>query len=210
MSNKSLFSNRNWLPALEDIPNRQLPEDYGLSSRYKISKDDPQYASQFSSVQKNDWYVKVGRTTHITAGICNGTEACIPRPNGSHYDEQGKLLEPGKLSTLELVVLSRENKSSQAGDQITQIDTCLRGDSGAFMIDTNGDVAGFLYGFITGHCGSQVYVNSALVSCMTDILPSVAAKTTVVGKNGAEIQGELSLPQDMEFQDSSTPTTTIS
>ena len=106
--------------------------------------------------------------------------------------------------TEELVILNRE-----VGEWIDEpSDFCQPGDSGSWLIDSNQEVAGLLFGSITGLCGplnknrltSGPYVNAGLVTSMAEVQKSIAAWITLRDSNGAPtgLPGVLSLPPTLE------------
>lgn len=136
----------------------------------------------FSGIRPGRWYFKVGRTTGLTGGLCNGVEAWIKpahkhtlwdakgrvvqiRRGGKrlHYDEETGLLKYGRdgkpLETQgdESFNYTSEwvivNGSIKPLSQKFQEQFCNQGDSGSLIIDANGYVAGILWGDLRGWCG---------------------------------------------------------
>ena len=103
--------------------------------------------------------------------------------------------------TEELVIMNRV--TGQAVHE--QSDFCQLGDSGSWLIDADGCVAGLLFGSISSSCGppnkdqprTGFYVNAGLVTSMTEVQKSIRAWTTPRDSNGAPTgpPGILSLPQ---------------
>ncbi len=103
--------------------------------------------------------------------------------------------------TVELVMMNRV--TGQAVGE--QGDFCQLGDSGSWLIDADGCVAGLLFGSITGFCGppnkdqprTGFYVNAGLVTSMAEVQKSIAAWATPRDSNGVPTgpPGILSLQQ---------------
>ena len=55
------------------------------------------------------------------------------------------------------------------------------GDSGSFVINSHGEVAGLLYAQLTGYAGpydrQRVYTNAGLVTSMDEVVASIEEKT---------------------------------
>ena len=189
-SNTSSFScgHVNRLPPRQALwPIKKTPQDYGFDSRYKAGNT---IAEMFNVMEKGEWYMKVGRSTNITAGVCNGTVADVVRTSTPHYDEKGKELKMAQTTVKEYVVLSYDVRSK------VQDTFCLRGDSGSFVINDRGHVSGLLHGDLAGYCGPPNYnCNAGLVACMLDIRPSIEERTAWKDDKGKVRLGVLSLPR---------------
>lgn len=186
------------LPMVNVLPPANHPqlksESYEGAAFYagSLSKTSPFLATNFGEIKKNGWYFKQGRTSNVTAGICNGTEAEINRSGqGIRYDEEGKAYTLREKSTRELIILSYD-KDHQESE--IQVPFSKPGDSGSFVINELGMVCGLLYGEHTGLCGNRYDHGAGLVMSMTDVCSSVALKTTVQDDIGNRVSGELMLP----------------
>lgn len=141
----------------------------------------------------------MGRTTGITSGVCHGIEVDVGEQGKIRYDPSGGKVILGKYSTRELVIMSSTGTFSEPGD------------SGSFVFNNLGNVAGLLYGELTGNItsgeasaetppelmekshfadntvmqGSRVHIGSGLVSSIDEVLGSMKKKT------GAEISFNL-------------------
>ena len=98
-----------------------------------------------------------------------------------HFDKDGNPIDLAINHTRELVILSYDTKD--LGAQIQQI-FCAPGDSGSFVIETDGAVAGILHGYFAGFCGGQYHCGAGLVAYMAEILPFIAKRTTVADGKG--------------------------
>jgi len=67
------------------IGKKKKPRDYGFPSSYCAGD---RISSIFDKMEKDEWYLKAGRTTSVTAGICNGTLVDVVLANHIHYDEE--------------------------------------------------------------------------------------------------------------------------
>ena len=173
----------NRLPALtsHELKN-QLPRDWGKIDMYPVTEARPECPVGFGRMLKDRWYIKVGRTTDVTAGICNGVQADVPWQRVLHYDEQGNGVEITSGRIRPWVVIKKKDSF------------CLPGDSGSLVVDSELRVSGLVYGNLDGRCGGEDCFNAGLITCFSDILRSIQERTTVKDENGIEIKGELLLP----------------
>lgn len=149
----------------------------------------------FGAITPGEWYFKCGRTTDITAGLCNSVEAYC---NWSEDEDQNMPPQHGSYYTEEFVILSKKNETGVTGHASSQGTFCSPGDSGSFIINKSGEFRGLLYGEVTGLCGPsntdpitrRLYVCAGLVSCMTRVvIPSLEEKTTCLDQFGRRIHG---------------------
>ena len=131
--------------------------------------------------------------------ICNGTEVEINRTGQSdRYTETGEKYKLGQPTTRELIILSYENpaKYSLLNLEKVQAAFSMSGDSGAFVVDSMGRICGLLYGKHDNFCGetNRNDVGAELVTSMTDVLSSIAKKTTFQDSDGNTFCGEVTLP----------------
>jgi len=79
----------------------------------------------------------------------------------------------------------------------SQDEFCLPGDEGSFVVDSCGQISGLLHGSFVSHCGPEDdYSNAGLMSCMTDIIPSIEKRAAWKNSKGNAKLGVLSLPQE--------------
>lgn len=128
--------------------------------------------TKFGSLEKGRYYMKLGRTTGVTAGYCNGALACRSWAGKStaKYDHGGRGLENLQRITEEYVIVgeSRGSQTLFAGDD---------GDSGAFVFDVDGQVCGLLFGAINGYRGGPDRVNAGLATSVSDLDASIQLRT---------------------------------
>ena len=159
---------------------RAYPNNLGINQTLTFAEGSKYRA--FSSIQPGQWYFKLGRTTGLTAGVCNGVETWI-KPAYQHtlWDANGKLQEirrAGKKLQVDkktgLLKRGEDGKpKEEEGDDSfyyasewviingstdpsswrTQEQFCNPGDSGSLIIDCDGKVAGILWGDLMGWCG---------------------------------------------------------
>lgn len=177
----------NQLPDIEHPDLRDnLASSYMIGEAdYDVTREAPRFAEGFGEIDMGRWYFKIGRTTGLTTGVCNGTKAEVQRAERVRWDEGGNKVLLDCTTTRELVILGKSNKASEGNAQyFSEV-----GDSGSFVFDKAGQVAGLMYGQLTGYLGPQdrnrIYVNAGLVTSMEEILASIKAKTG----------GELRLPR---------------
>ncbi|WEW60053.1 hypothetical protein PRK78_005537 [Emydomyces testavorans] len=182
---------------LNIIPNipSGIIENYIEGARVFAQSGQP--VSGFGRIEKGQWYFKVGRTTDITYGVCNGVAAdcCWPDSDQERYDSIGKgVAPPPRNETKELVIISKKLNTPSH----TQESFCRPGDSGSWVIDANGKLCGLLFGEMRGWCGpgddtGAVYVGSGLVTCMSVVSESVKQKTFRKPFGAKGESGELTL-----------------
>lgn len=197
----SRVQNMNCLPVVRDFET-ELDKKQSISRRDlgqagpRYNNRDPQYQIQgFTDVQRGQWYFKIGRTSGITTGICNGVEN---NSNISHYrqvyDEFGRPLNVVYCKrSSDWVILNCDPLGAAA-----QREFCKPGDSGSLIIDSNGYCAGILFGSLRGFAGplnkwGTDYADCGTVTTMSTVQKSIAKKTAytrrVIRKNeqGREI-----------------------
>lgn len=165
----------NFLPslALNLLPSRFID---GADDRIRLIR----HVTSIAIMKPGEWYMKNGRTSQVTAGVCNGTAAYLQWPESEkpRYNLNGEEVEsPKGAETKELIILSKARKAVVT----QQASFCLSGDSGSWVINAQGHLCGLLFGEVTGWCGpsneGSVYVNAGIVSCMSTISDSVCVKT---------------------------------
>lgn len=78
----------------------------------------------------------------MTTGVCHGIEGDLGQQGKIRYDPSGEKVILGKYSTRELVIMSSTGTFLEPGD------------SGSFVFNNLGNVAGLLYGELTGNITS--------------------------------------------------------
>lgn len=144
---------------------------------YDVIREAPRFAEGFGEIDKGRWYFKIGRSTGLTIGVCNGTGAEVQRAERVRWDEGGNKVLLDCTTTRELVILGKSNDASKGNAQSFS----EAGDSGSFIFDQAGQVAGLMYGQLTEYLGPQdrnrLYVNAGLVPSMIENIASIKAKT---------------------------------
>ena len=164
-----------------------LPSNLGLSNTFQV----PTQSQHFNTIEPGKWYFKVGRTTGITSGICNGVEAWV-KPENQHtlygpkgavkevrrsgkiletnkdgrlvYDENGKPKEKaGHYAYYYASEWIIINASVDRESMKDQQTFSAPGDSGSLIVDQAGGVAGILWGELTGFCGPTMEVHHPYV-----------------------------------------------
>ncbi|KAL9121659.1 MAG: hypothetical protein Q9187_001788, partial [Circinaria calcarea] len=145
-----LQQRRNELPKKKSAGlHGKNPQAYGIDETY-VGDAATCPILGFSKIEPGEWYFKNGRTTGITTGICHGIELYTPRSGNDlvRYDTEGKEVKVTNGIMKEWVILNRRLHGTS-----TQNEFCMQGDSGAFVINSRGEVAGLLYGYLHGFCG---------------------------------------------------------
>ena len=174
------------------------PRDHGVHRPLNLSDR----IQGFSQLQTGGWYFKVGRTTGVTAGVCNGIEAYVKIEQVHHLlDASGMIIERRDAGYAEeLVIINAKPGLTSSYFQSTFND---KGDSGSLIIDRNGNIAGLLWGEITGGCGPIVdereritaggqYVNAGLVTDIQDVIESIGQRT----RSAVGVPGKLNVLSD--------------
>ncbi|KAL1873674.1 hypothetical protein Plec18167_006191 [Paecilomyces lecythidis] len=152
------------------IPYLQMPatDDEDAISFHR----EGQRLNGIQEMKKGDYYVMVGRSSGIQVGRCNGTLSSQHWRSGEvRYDEDGSAVS---RITEEIVVLGQEVRY----DKVVQSPFCHSGDSGAFLINSDGFVCGLLYGYLDAMVQATGYTRAGLVTCMSDVRSSAQALTT--------------------------------
>ncbi|KAL1964467.1 hypothetical protein VTN77DRAFT_6893 [Rasamsonia byssochlamydoides] len=175
------FFGPNRMPA---IPPPKIPSMY---TRRTLFAPEGVPLVEFGGLEKGSYYVKIGRTSNLTAGVCNGALAYCnwSERDGIRYDEKGTEVKVADNRTEEYVILDKSTRQTEH----TQASFCEAGDSGSFIIDGNGKVCGLLYGELSGRCGppgnQTTYVQAGLATSMPDIIESIRSRTTPRNANGS-------------------------
>lgn len=191
---QSLFDARrgNLLPQSNALHGND-PEEYDCEPTYDPPEPEA-FIQGFSKIEKGQWYFKIGRTTGLTTGVCNGTQTTFRlqgEPVHVLHDKAGMVQRTVKLdqdTVNEYVILNAKHGHRSAFQQQT---FCRSGDSGSLLIDAQGYIAGLVFGSLTGLCGpfnaESQYVEAGLATDIRDVLASIAAKTTKRDSNGRPI-----------------------
>ena len=182
------------------LPNRShpsiqghQPSDHDLEDNPYTVNDNHTYLRYFGTMKKGRWYFKIGRTSNITTGVCNGVEMDLNRTEElTFYDDNGLPITPNIqvtppfVRTRELVVLAQttatQGKEAQTG-------FCLPGDSGSLVIDSDGEACGLLYGNFTGYIGDQTDgFEAGRLSCFMGLVTSMdIVKEHILKRTGGDM-----------------------
>lgn len=186
-SSQKLFK-QNRMP---DVPLSHQPIQYGLKSSITAIASAP--LDTFGAMMNGSYYIKSGRTTGVTAGVCNGTLATCnwSGTDRVRYDEHGNEAHIQRGWTEEYVVFSKRTHQAQH----EQTDFCAAGDSGALVINDKGQVCGLLYGAMSAMSGppgdGTFYVGAGLVMSMENVVKSIKAKASSSGVSVDSLAFEL-------------------
>lgn len=159
------------------VPSSQTADKYGFEGHPEVMSRQP-LAEDFGQLKKFSYYLKVGRTTGVTAGVSNGTlTTCNWSIECRHrYDLQGNNVFMQNHHTEEHVIFSKKSHSSQ----VQQTEFCDAGDAGSVIFNQDNQVCGLLYGSVSGFCGPDgdqaMYAGGGLVMSIDDFLQSVRDK----------------------------------
>lgn len=144
------------------------PENYFYSNTMPyLPPSNGQPPKEPGKIKPDRWYFKHGRTTGITAGICNGIESYIFMGDTRYaHNRQGdieRIINPDPNAKPEDLEYSEEwiiiNAHSSNRSFTNQQTFCDRGDSGSFIWDAQGRLCGLLFGDVHGWCGPKIPVN---------------------------------------------------
>lgn len=151
----------------------------------------------FGDLEAGEWYCKVGRTTGVTAGMCNGISTYCNWPDSGnrarfHKDRQQVPVEDG--ITEEWAIMSESRCPEREN---VQVEFAKKGDSGSAVLNRLGDACGLVYGSSWGLCGHNSNQSAGLCTTMSNVCRWVEEKTTPKDDQGNPTGpgGVLSLPQ---------------
>lgn len=165
----------------------KLSDFFGLPGpMYTADDDHPLHARYFATMEKGNWYFKNGRSSGITAGMCHGTEIEVARQGQVRWNKRGEQITLGRNSTSELVIFGKPRVGYEEDVELEIAETfSTEEDSGSFVFNAYGEVAGLLYGTFTfAGTDNRLRMSSGLVTSMDEVLDSIQSKTG----------GTLSLP----------------
>ncbi|KAJ5473527.1 hypothetical protein N7475_003093 [Penicillium sp. IBT 31633x] len=145
-----------------EIPRTQKPKNSpdNETASFVLQQGTPLVG--FGSLQEGRYCVKKGRTTDVTGGVCNGPKSCCNWSSCPvRYDSDGNAIDTQTARTEEFVILGNHGSFAEPGD------------SGSFILDEDGAVAGLLF--------AEVGDGSNLVTVamsMADVVESIKLKAT--------------------------------
>jgi hypothetical protein len=121
---------------------------------------------EFGSLKGGDYCVKNGRTSRVTAGICNGSKAYCNWESSCRYNSSGEPVDMATVVTEEFIIVAEESELDHSKRAF-----CVGGDAGSFILNRDGAVTGLLWGGV-------VYqdLGVGLASSMSDVLESIKEK----------------------------------
>ncbi|KAL8896461.1 MAG: hypothetical protein Q9207_007694 [Kuettlingeria erythrocarpa] len=148
------------------------PERYSADAPRYLPRKDLLPRREFGSIEPDRWYFKVGRTTGLTAGICNGVETYVNLKEVTRYaahDRQGgevvdirnpdpETEEDPESYTEEWFIINAHSDHRRWAHQHR---FCANGDSGSLIIDIDGRICGLLFGNLSGWQAPRVSVQEA-------------------------------------------------
>ncbi|KAJ5836684.1 hypothetical protein N7447_002710 [Penicillium robsamsonii] len=116
------FFRANRMP---EVPRNQMPQSsfFGQSPTLVAAGT---HLDKFSSLQEDTYYVKQGRTTDVTGGVCNGVLSVCKW--ATQYDIYGNSAGGKDLCTEEFMIIGVQDRFIESGD------------SGSFVVDSTGAV----------------------------------------------------------------------
>ncbi|KAL9035823.1 MAG: hypothetical protein Q9180_004643 [Flavoplaca navasiana] len=172
----------NKLPTSEEMARAKLtPENYGSQYIY-LPPTGGQPRKALGKIKADRWYFKKGRTTGLTAGICNGIESYIFM-NETRYlhDSEGNIIRdrsPDQTVDTKSVEYTEEwviiNAHSETREFTSQRTFCDKGDYGAFVWDWQGRLCGLLFGDVSGWCGPKLVVQDPSTPTSIGFRPTIS------------------------------------
>ncbi|OJJ46187.1 hypothetical protein ASPZODRAFT_133190 [Penicilliopsis zonata CBS 506.65] len=143
--------------------------------RFQIKSGYP--LTDFGDLVKNEPVFKVGRTTDLTGGICNGVkQLCHWKAADRRRYENGEEVQLGDI-TEEFVIVGQRKSAGRMEQEIF----AENGDSGSILVDASGSVCGLLYAGTAIHAGSLYQGSVGLAMTMSDVRASIKAKGCELG-----------------------------
>ena len=159
------------------VPEEHQPRRYDPNLGRPLPEGSP--LTEFGTLERGGYYVKLGRSTGVTAGICHGALACChwTGSNRLRFDHNGRKTELSESVTEEFIIMSKTTDQAE----YRQSSFAEKGDSGAFVVDIEGKICGLLYGATYGHYGppgkTHFYANAGLSMNVPDLINSVKLRT---------------------------------
>lgn len=180
------------------VPPDQMPWMYSPDLGLPVPEGTP--LLEFGDLKEGTFYYKSGRSTGVTAGICNGTLACCnwEGKDRVRFQHDGQQVDLSSNVTEEFVIVNK--KRGNAKHQQTSF--AETGDSGSFVINNSGQICGLLYGATSGLYGPpnqpHSYINAGLAIDFDVLSESLKLRTMTKDASGNIITppAELSLPGD--------------
>ncbi|KOS46306.1 hypothetical protein ACN38_g2818 [Penicillium nordicum] len=149
------------------IPPAFLPESFTPPRPTMVIKEHD-VLNEFGSLKAGDYCVKNGRTTGVTAGICNGPKAyCNWKfTTPTRYSPSGEPVDMSTTATEEFIIVTEGPELGQPRRAF-----CYDGDSGSFILNGDGAVTGLLWGGV-----SHEDLDVGLASSMPDVMESIKEK----------------------------------
>ncbi|EEH06431.1 conserved hypothetical protein [Histoplasma capsulatum G186AR] len=163
------------------VPLSQEPRQYGIDRSVSVLASQP--LDSFGKITRGSYFLKSGRTTGVTAGICNGVLATCNwcEEDRMRFDSQGNQVEIRSGQTEEFIIFSKRAHIARH----EQTEFCAPGDSGSLIINEMGEVCGLLYGSVSLFCspvGEQsFYASAGLVMTMDEVTESIKMKMSSQG-----------------------------
>ena len=178
------------------VPPDQMPHIYDPNMGLPAAEGVP--VTEFGRLEKDQYYLKLGRSTGVTAGICHGALACCnwKGKDGVRYQHDGQRLESSSSVTEEFIIINKKRR----GPDYQQSSFAEEGDSGSLVINIKGQVCGLLYGAATGFSGpsglSHFYAHAGLAIDFAELSNSMKLRTITKDHDGkiTEPPVELGLP----------------
>ncbi|KAF9249783.1 hypothetical protein DTO013E5_8226 [Penicillium roqueforti] len=115
---------------MPEVPRNQMPRS-GPSGPPPALVAAGTRLDEFSSLQEDTYYIKQGRTTDVTGVVCNGVLSVCKW--ATRYDINGNTVDSKDLRTEEFMIIGIQDRFIEFGD------------SGSFVVDSTGAVAGLVF-----------------------------------------------------------------
>ncbi|KAJ6027256.1 hypothetical protein N7460_012073 [Penicillium canescens] len=166
------------------IPPHLTPDKY-LPHATSTTIEEDTVLSSINKLIPGAFCTKIGRTTGVTAGVCNGAKAICQWAKGDEirWDLSGNTAKVTSSSADEFVVVNGKLRGSDS----QQSTFCDAGDSGSFVLDEYGNLNGLLYGGVFLYVGTNAQeCFGGLTTSMDDVIESIRRR------NGDQVTLSLS------------------
>ena len=194
----SMSSFNNILPPSSHSSIRgHQPSDYDVEDNEYVVRDDHTSPRGLGIMEKGRWCFKLGRTSEITTGVCNGVEMDLNRTEElTFYDDNGRPIAPNVTATApyvrtrEFVVLAQTRAAQGNEVQDVQGAFCLPGDSGSFVFNSGREACGLMYGNFMGYVGRQTdRFDAGRLSCFMGLVTSMdMVKQHILKRTGGDME----------------------
>ncbi|KAJ5936233.1 hypothetical protein N7454_005531 [Penicillium verhagenii] len=124
------------------VPSTLDPANYQEVADTGGTINEGELINEFGSLTDGQFCTKIGRTTKVTSGVCQGlTATCSWRADEVRYDHDDRAVHLQTRPTLEHIIMTKKIGETE----YVQESFAKDGDSGSLMLDEMGTVNGLLF-----------------------------------------------------------------